>query len=71
MNNSKQIRIEPLDRQSQLCVLVDRHGHSLGTGSRDVLEVLLYIAEQCEQANLNFGRWTSNLPSHIQQQYAR
>ena len=64
MTTNEQIRIEPLDRQSQLCVLVDRNGHSLGTGSREVLEVLLYIAEQCEQANKieTWGRCPVTLP---------
>jgi len=52
MTTNEQLHIEPLDRESELCVLVDRNGHSLGTGSREVLEVLLYIAEQCEQANM-------------------
>ncbi len=49
MNNSKQIRIESLGANPVICVLRDQQGRSLGTGSREILEVLLYIAEQCDQ----------------------
>jgi len=64
MTTNEQIRIEPLDRRSELCVLVDRNGQSLGTGSREVLEVLLYVAEQCQQANkmMRRGRCSVALP---------
>jgi hypothetical protein len=52
MYSDDRIRIESLGKDPVICVLLDRRGNSLGTGSREVLEVLLYIAEQCDQTSL-------------------
>jgi hypothetical protein len=73
MHVANPIRIESLGKDPLLCVLRDRHGDSLGTGSREVLEVLLYIAKQYDTANLYYGRrWHSAQPilHHVRQQYA-
>lgn len=46
MKNSSQMKIEELGANSTICVLLDATGRSLGTGSREVLEVLRSIAER-------------------------
>ena len=77
MSMDQSIKIESLDEIGTLCVLRDRRGNSLGTGSREVLEVLRYIVEQCEEANFYYGRsWNLNLSArttthHVNNQYAR
>jgi len=63
MNIYDEIRIEALDSDSDLFVLLDKRGKSLGTGSLEALEVLLYIARQCDEKNLYYGRrWETRLP---------
>ena len=47
MHSSNQIRIESLGSNPVICVLRDQQGRSLGTRSRQVLEVLLSIAARC------------------------
>jgi hypothetical protein len=48
MNNSEGLRIEPLRSHPFICVLRNHRGQELGTGSREVLEVLLYIVQKCD-----------------------
>jgi len=49
MRKVNQMRVEALGSDPVLCVLRDSSGRSLGTGSREVLEVLVLIANQCAQ----------------------
>jgi hypothetical protein len=51
MNSCAELRIEPLGRHPEICVLKDGRGTSLGTGSRETLEVLLYVVEKWVETN--------------------
>jgi len=76
MKNNTRITIESLGAHDSLCVLRGRRGNSIGTGSREVLEILQFIVEQCDEANFYYGRrWELNIPTqpastHIRRQYA-
>ena len=35
--------ILPLDPQGKFCALQDEHGQTIGTGTREVCEILLYM----------------------------
>ena len=56
MSKEEGLRIEPLGRHPELCVLRDHRGYELGTGLREVLQVLLFIIEKCSNANLRTGK---------------
>lgn len=49
MRSTSQIRIEEIGQASSICLLRDRDGRSLGTGSRESLEVLRDIVERCRK----------------------
>lgn len=56
MSKNEGLRIEPLGRHPELCVLRDHRDRELGTGLREVLEVLLFIIEKCGKANERVAR---------------
>jgi hypothetical protein len=56
MRKTEGLRIEPLGNHPEICVLRGHRGEELGTGSREVLEVLLWIVEKCDQAQQKVSR---------------
>jgi hypothetical protein len=49
-----QSRIQALDVDQRIFVLKDADGNSLGTGSREALEVLLYVVNLAQKLESRF-----------------
>jgi len=62
--------IFPLDLKGDLHSLQDQFGNTIGTGTREVCEVLMHLitkkmANVCESSSMSLPQTTSNLRSAI------